>query len=120
MSEFDNIWVFFASLAISFESSLVSFWETWLVLAAAAVSLQGFAFATSIANPPALHDDAGDDDESADGCVNKFVKRLWLQLIGFPFCVFIILALILVMEHKCIWTWLAGVTDRPVPGKFTS
>ena len=87
MSEFDNIWVFFASLAISFESSLVSFWETWLVLAAAAVSLQGFAFATTIANPPALHDDAGDDDESADGCVNKFVKVVitinWISLLCF-------------------------------------
>ena len=75
MSEFDNIWVFFASLAISFESSLVSFWGTWLVLAAAAVSLQGFAFATSIANPPALHDDAGDDIEETTLIFYKIVTN---------------------------------------------
>ena len=62
------------SLAISFESSLLSFSETWLVLAGAAVSLQGLAFATTIANPHAHHDDAGDDKESADGFGNKFAE----------------------------------------------
>ena len=38
------------------------------------MSLQGLAFATTIANPHAHHDDAGDDKESADGCGNKFAE----------------------------------------------
>ena len=38
------------------------------------MSLQGLAFATTIANPHAHHDDAGDDKESADGFGNKFAE----------------------------------------------
>ena len=68
MSQFGKIFIFLRVLQFLL-NSLLSFWETWLVLAdAAAVSLQDLAFATihhgEIANPRA--DDDDDDDDADD------------------------------------------------------